>query len=65
LLTAGDGGFGGLDGGLLIGPQREPVGEGLVRKLFVRAVIVAFQECRESLRRIPAVEGVAKVFGTA
>ena len=32
-LATGDGGFGGLDGGLLIVAQREPVGEGLVLEL--------------------------------
>ena len=64
-LACGDSGFGGLDGGLLIVAQRETVGEGLVLELLVRAALVTLQEGGEALRRIPAVEGVAKVFGTA
>ena len=64
-LARGDGGFGGLDGGLLVVAQRETVVEGLVLELLVRAVFVALQEGREALRRVPAVEGVAKVLGTA
>src|SRR5439155_9267404 len=64
-LATGDGGFGSLDGGLLIVARREPVGEGLALELLVRTVLVALQERRETLRRIPAVESVAQVLGTA
>src|SRR5262249_4672334 len=39
--------------------------EGLALELRMCAVFVALQERREALRRIPAVEGVAKVLGTA
>ena len=64
-LATGDGGFDGLDGGLLVVAQREAVVEGLVLELLVRAVFVALEERGEALRRVPAVEGMAEVLGTA
>lgn len=62
-MATGD--FNGPDGGLLIVAQRQPVGEGLVLELFVGAAFIALQQSRETLRCIPAVEGVAQILRTA
>ena len=57
--------FGGADGILLVGAQREAVVERLVGEVFVRFGFVPLEQRGQAFRGVPAIEYMTKIVGTA